>query len=173
MKTDRKHERFVRRLETEFSSEDKNYRGISSDLSTNGLFIRTIHPFAPGSIIDITIHLPDGATSRLKGRVRRAIKTHITTFKNGMGVELIEKDFHYINFLKTFMPDVQGAPSDEKIRYETETHPKPDIKAESNSFDFLILACSKCGVKNKVRTSKMSLGPKCGKCGSALVINQA
>lgn len=173
MKTDRKQERFVRRLETEFSSQDKKYRGISSDLSTNGLFIRTHHPFTPGSIVDITIHLPGGLTSRLKGRVRRALKTPIATLKNGMGVELIEKDSNYINFLKTFMPDDQGTPQAEEILSETVTQTKTETKVGPDPSDFLILACSKCGVKNKVHKSKMSLGPKCGKCGSPLVINLA
>lgn len=154
-KRKREHSRFIRRLETEFSAEGKNYRGISSDLSINGLFIRTNHAFAPGSIIDLTIHLPGGATSKLKGKVMRALKTPIVSLKNGMGIKLIEKDSHYINFMKSYSPDNQ------------------EKTTESTSSDFLIISCSKCGVKNKVHKSKTSLGPKCGKCGFSLIINLA
>lgn len=173
MKTDRKFDRFIRRLETEFIAEDKSYRGISSDLSQTGLFIRTNHAFAPGSILDIKIYLPDGAISKMKGKVMRAFKTPIISLKNGMGVVLLEKDSHYINFMKTFSPDIQDNTSSESTASGTEAQAKPDKKAEPDSSDFLILTCSKCGAKNKVYKSKTAFGPKCGKCKSPLIINLA
>ncbi|MBI5639775.1 MAG: PilZ domain-containing protein [Nitrospirae bacterium] len=164
----RRHERFVRRLETEFSAEGKEYRAISSDLSLNGLFIRTNHAFAPGSLIDIVIHLPDGSTSRMRGRVRRALKTTVVSLKNGMGVELIDKDSHYMNFMKSFYPDLQEEnkrPSDQKA--QADYTPRP---SHEGTTDFMIVQCIKCGVKNKISKSKIPFGPKCGKCGSALII---
>lgn len=163
----RKCDRFVRRLETEFSGEGKNYRGISSDLSRSGLFIRTNHAFAPGTIIDIVIHLPDGTSSKLKGTVRRALKTPAVSIKNGMGIELIEKDDFYARFLDTFFPDEEGTgqkTADGTQRPETIREvPKPA------SAEFMIVICVHCNVRNRVRSSKVAFGPKCGRCGHALV----
>lgn len=141
---ERQHERFTRRLETKFSSGDLSFTGISSNLSEGGLFIRTQRGFAPGTIIAIELALPDGKISFLKGRVKRSIRTSISTHqsKNGMGVELIEKDAAYINFIKSFA---------------------------TNLPEFQIISCPNCGVKNKVLSTKLSMKPKCGKCGTSLV----
>lgn len=141
---ERQHERFTKRLETKFSSGDLSFTGISSNLSEGGLFIRTQRGFAPGTIIDIELVLPDGKTSFLKGRVKRSIRTSISTHqsKNGMGVELIEKDAAYINFIKSFA---------------------------TNLPEFQIISCPNCRVKNKIPVRKLSMGPKCGKCGTPLV----
>jgi Tfp pilus assembly protein PilZ len=155
----------VRRLETEFSAEGKNYRAISSDLSYGGLFIRTNHAFTPGTVIDIVIHLPDGTSSRLKGRVRRALKTTVVSLKNGMGIELIEKDPHYDRFILTFTGGGEeetgpsaGAATQEAIR----EIPKPALE------EFLIVACGQCNVRNKVKRARIAAGPRCGKCGQPL-----
>ena len=104
MKTRRGHDRFIRRLETEFTAENKNYRGISSDLSISGLFIRTQHAFAPDTLLDIVIHLPDSTDVKLRGKVRRSIKTPVVSIKNGMGIEILENDPRYINFVKSVFP---------------------------------------------------------------------
>lgn len=135
---DRSSERFVRRLETEFSTEEKTFRGISSDLSEAGLFIRTRHGLAPGSVIDIRIYLPDGTVSRLKGAVKRTVKMDSMAVKNGMGIAILEKDSNYMNFMKT------------------------------QSGELVIVACSNCGTRNKIPKDKLSLGPRCGKCKTPL-----
>ncbi|MEW6109069.1 MAG: PilZ domain-containing protein [Nitrospirota bacterium] len=170
MRSDRKQERFIRRLETEFSADNKTYRGISSDLSLTGLFIRTNHAFAPGSVIDITIHLPEGVTSKLRGKVRRAFKTPFVALKNGMGIELTERDSNYINFIKTYLSEDEFKAPSEKAKTGTESAAKKEAPSGAVNQDFLILSCSKCGAKNKVPGSKISMGPKCGKCGSQLII---
>src|SRR6266498_2503650 len=103
-----RYKRFTKRLEATFSSGNLRFRGISSNLSENGLFIRTQHGLKPGSIIDIEIFLPDGLQSRLKGEVMRTVKTSLSTIKNGMGIELIEKDKNYLEFLRNFYAGVDG-----------------------------------------------------------------
>jgi ribosomal protein S27E len=170
LRSRRKHERFVRRLETEFSSEGKVFRGISSDFSVTGVFIRTKNPFSPGSIIDIKIHLPEGSTSNMKGKVMRAIKSNLGAMKNGMGISLLEKDIYYINFMKTFSPDIDEEPTQKTEHYES-NEIKTEKKPEPSGQDFLVLSCSNCRAKNKVPRSRLSQGPKCGKCGSPLVIS--
>lgn len=147
-----RHTRFTKRLEARFSSGGMSFAGISSNLSESGLFIRTNRGFAPDTAIDIEMVMPDGKISSLKGFVRRTIKTPLSS-KNGMGVELIEKDAAYINFLKSFT---------EEPETDTEKITPPE---------FQIISCPNCGVKNKVSSEKLSLGPKCGRCGTPLTIN--
>lgn len=166
MRPRRRHERFVRRLETEFVGEGKNYRAISSDFSRYGLFIRTNHAFVPGTELDIVIHLPDGTHCRLKGLVRRAIKTPIVSLKNGMGIELTSRDTNYIKFLKEFDPTETEEPCSFTAHAPSQADArKPDRSA---SPEFVIIACKECGVRNKVRSERLSHGPRCGKCGCPL-----
>jgi hypothetical protein len=170
LRSRRKDERFIRRLETEFVADNKNYRGISSDLSLNGLFIRTQHAFAPDTLVDIVIHLPDAANVRLKGMVRRSIKTPIISIKNGMGIEIIENDPQYIAFIKTVYPDAGTAETAEGPHLKTSFHEHVDepLRPAPPPPEFTIIACPGCGIKNKINNAKLSLGPKCGKCGSLL-----
>ncbi len=148
-----RHPRFTKRLEVRFTSGGLSFTGILSNLSESGLFIRTNRGFAPGTVIDIELVMPDGRKSRLKANVVRTIKTPLSSLKNGMGVELIEKDETYIDFLRSFV--------EEK---ETDT-------VNITPTEFQIISCPNCGVKNKVSKEKLPLGPKCGRCGTPLTIN--
>ena len=144
--------RFTKRLEATFSSGPFTYRGILSDISENGLFIRTNHGFAPGTTVSIEIVMPDNQISHLKGIVRRTIKTPLLAKKNGMGVELTKKDESYVNFFKFNFEE-------KKI----ETEPPPSTP------EFQIVQCPGCGVKNRVLQEKLVLDPKCGRCGTSLI----
>jgi uncharacterized protein (TIGR02266 family) len=150
--------RFMKRLEVKFTSSGDTYKGILSNLSQGGLFIRTKRVFSPGTIIDIELMMPDGTVSLLKGIVRWASKTHLA-IKNGMGIELLEKDTTYMNFIKNFH-EKTGKPFE---------HEEPIEREEPRKFH--IIACSQCGVKNKVLSERISHGPKCGKCGTSLRID--
>jgi len=165
----RRHSRFVRRLETEFTAQDQHYRAISSDFSCSGLFIRTNHAFPPETLIDITIHLPGGKTSVLKGKVRRALKTTVVSLKNGMGIELIEKDQNYSDFMLSFTRECdEPASKPEPGLTPMDTPTEPSGVSETPVSEAVIIACRACGVKNKVRVERLSQGPKCGKCGVPL-----
>lgn len=156
MMSKRQFNRHRKRLETIFTPGTERYSGITSDVSGGGLFIRTRNPFAPGSILDIEIYLPDGKTSKLKGRVKRAIKTQIAAIKNGMGIELLEKDSNYINFVKEIKDSENRATASNAGKSH---EPLPA---------HLIIACANCRAKNKVAREKLSLNPRCGKCGTSL-----
>ena len=97
----REHPRFVKRLKTTFHSNGHVFTGISSNISKNGLFIRTSKGFAPDTIVNIEIVMPDNTISILKGIVIRTIKTPFTSMKNGMGVKLLEKDVTFVNFVES------------------------------------------------------------------------
>ena len=98
----RQDKRYTSRCEIEFSMNGTTYRGISSNLSLNGLFIRTRKPFTPDTAIDLIAHLPNGLTSKLKGITRRAIKNPLDN-QNGMGIELIEKDSNYFDYINSIV----------------------------------------------------------------------
>jgi hypothetical protein len=109
---DKRHfRRFTRRCEAEFTYLGVSNRGLASDFSINGLFIRTNHPFGADTVIDVMVHLPDGSVSSLRGKVKRAMKTDLgraigmqtSGHKNGMGLELVQKDVNYLNFIRSLL----------------------------------------------------------------------
>lgn len=97
----RRHPRFVKRLETRIVSDHISFWSISSDLSKSGLFIRTNRGLNIETIIDIELSLPDNRIALLKGIVRRTTRTGVSSMKNGMGVEIIEKDQAFIDFVNS------------------------------------------------------------------------
>ncbi|MDA8106170.1 MAG: PilZ domain-containing protein [Nitrospiraceae bacterium] len=107
----RQFRRFTRRCEAEFTAGDVTSRGIASDFSLNGLFLKTNYPVTADTLIEITVHLPGGATAKLKGKVKRSMKTAIgkvmgmpvKSLKNGMGVQLIERDAAYLHFIRSLL----------------------------------------------------------------------
>jgi len=133
-----------------FSSGGLSFRGIMSNISANGIFIRTNRGFTPDTIVDIEVVMPDNKISLLKGIVKRTTKTTLSSVKNGMGVELMEKDSIFENFVQS-------------INDETEK------KGEASSpQEFQIISCPVCSVKNKVLCTKIDLALKCGRCGASL-----
>ena len=97
----RKNPRFIKRLEAIIGIDNISYRSISSDVSENGLFIRTKRGFSVDTPVDIELSLPGNKVSFLKGIVRRSIRTPVPTLKNGMGIEIIEKDQAFVDFVKS------------------------------------------------------------------------
>lgn len=102
----RRHRRYIKRCEIEFSTNGTAYRGISSNFSLSGLFIKTSKPFAEDTLVDLIIHLPNGLISELKGIVRRAFRNPVNIQKNGMGIELTEKDSNYDDFINSIFSNV-------------------------------------------------------------------
>ena len=167
MKARRQYRRFIRRLEVEFSSRDRQYRGISSNFSLGGLFVRTNHPFAPGTIVDLTVHLPNGTAAALKGQVKMALKTPVVSLRNGMGVEIIERDPRFVDFVKSLSREESPAEEgDTDTASRSEGAPAGEAKPDPQ--DFSIISCSACGVRNRVPGSRMSQAMRCGKCGASL-----
>lgn len=163
---DRKYQRsprFTRRLEAIFSFGGLKFSGISSDLSESGLFIRTRHGLTPGSRLDIEVYLPEGKICRIKGIVRRTVKTSLSALKNGMGIEIIEKDQNYLDFVKTL-----NTKYTEKQEPEAETQKSEGTTAQSP--EAIIVTCPNCKVKNRIPEQKLTRGAKCGKCGAVLNI---
>lgn len=153
----REAKRYLRRLEAEFEGGGLSGRGLTSDISRKGLFIRTQKALAPGTPVTVKLHLSDGRTSIVKGIVRRAIKVPIyaSEIKNGMGIEIKEMD----GLFESLLMGLEGSCAPEEKKEETQKE------------DFLIITCPSCGVKNKVPAEKAYLGPRCGRCKALLLIN--
>jgi len=107
----RKFKRYLRPCEAEFVVNNIIYSGIASDFSLNGLFMKTVNLFPPSTVLDLTLYLPDGTAAILKGKVQRALKTplgNVATSRakspgNGMGIQLLEKDPTYLNFIRSLI----------------------------------------------------------------------
>lgn len=97
----RRSKRTIKRLEVKFISGDISYRGITSNLSEYGIFVRTTKGLAPGTVLELKLYLPSGETITLSGNVKRTVKTQLYNVKNGMGIELIDPPLKYTEFLKT------------------------------------------------------------------------
>ena len=103
----RRQKRFVKRCTAEFASDGKTYTGLCRNLSLDGLFIKTRKPLGLEKIIEMIVHLPNGSTSKLTGRVTRATREPYSLVlemagipsKDGMGIQLMEKDANYLNFV--------------------------------------------------------------------------
>lgn len=94
------HKRIFKRLEVKFTSDNINRTGITSNLSENGMFVRTRKVLNAGTNLDLELTLPSGEIIKLCGRVARAIITPLHN-KDGMGIELMEIPPNYIEFIKT------------------------------------------------------------------------
>jgi hypothetical protein len=97
----RRHPRFIKRLTATFFVDRQKCRGISSDLSESGLFIRTSRGLAVNTAITIELLLPNDKVSLLKGIVKRTVRTPISSMKNGMGIEITEKDATFTDFVRS------------------------------------------------------------------------
>ncbi|GAB4483606.1 MAG: hypothetical protein OHK006_05170 [Thermodesulfovibrionales bacterium] len=102
----RQRKRKIKRLEVEYTVDERRCIGFSSNFSLAGLFIHSNHPFPPDTPIEITIHLPNG-TSKVRGRVARSVcfpgrkVVGVPVPKNGIGVEVLEKDEAYDRFVES------------------------------------------------------------------------
>jgi len=189
----RRHRRFTKRIEAEFNFGDRKIVGISSDLSERGLFIRTRYPLAIGSAVDLTLYLSGDKTAQVQGIVRRAVKGQSALIKSGMGIELTGYDDTYADFLSNVLgvqviregvsdveykavrggsDRVENTSPSSAVHFnsqETSGDDPPRTESISSQPEFQLIACPSCGIKNKIPTAKLSLGPRCGKCKSPLI----
>jgi Tfp pilus assembly protein PilZ len=101
----RRHPRFIKRLETKISVGNTHFWSISSDLSESGLFIRTNRSCNVNTPVNIELSLPGNRVSFLKGIARRAVRTPFFTMRDGIGIEIIEKDRTFTNFVRSLIEE--------------------------------------------------------------------
>jgi Tfp pilus assembly protein PilZ len=97
----RKNKRLSSKLVTKISSNSLVSWGLLTDVSENGLFIKSNRDFTMGEVIDIELFMPDNNNSLLKGVIMRRVDLPESHRKYGLGIELTEKDMVYRYFLKS------------------------------------------------------------------------
>jgi Tfp pilus assembly protein PilZ len=97
----RKSKRLSMKLHTKLSDDSFVSWGLLSDISENGLFIKSNRDFTMGDAIDIEVFMPDNNNALLKGVIRRKIELPDSHRKYGLGIEVIEKDMVYRHFLRS------------------------------------------------------------------------
>ncbi len=97
----RRSRRIIKRIAVNFGRKDLKHTGITSDISENGLFIRTTRYYSPGSILKINISLPNNGSKTFSGKVVRTYKEppYSSLAKNGVGIEVNTTDDSYIVYL--------------------------------------------------------------------------
>ncbi len=93
--------RFAKSLPIAFRSSDREYNGVSMDFSASGLFILTMEPFKPGTVVIMNLKAPNKKIIRLAGVVIRTIKTGDINIKDGMAIKLNEMPFLYHQLLES------------------------------------------------------------------------
>lgn len=101
MRTKRLYKRYRRRLKTEINAGKFTFNAISTNLSVRGLFIRTQQPFKIGTVFNIKIYLSEDKFCNLKGVVKYSRRVMKFGYSNGMGIEIIQRDEAYTNYIKT------------------------------------------------------------------------
>ncbi len=96
----RQAERYTKRFEIVFHVGDQTFSATTSNLSANGIFIRTRHCYKAGAPVQIELRAPDGDVLYLEGVIKRAIKTKLQIARNGMGVELRQPDRRYLDLVQ-------------------------------------------------------------------------
>jgi Tfp pilus assembly protein PilZ len=94
----RVHKRVFRRLDVKFTSGDISRNAITSNISDNGIFVRTRKVLNQGTELDLELTLPSGEVIQLRGRVARAI---ITPLHNKDNTRNLSK-----RYSKAFLPVV-------------------------------------------------------------------
>ncbi len=104
----RRQKRFKNRVEVQVQKGVVTRRGFANSFSLNGMFVKTSLPFATGATVDVKLHISKDVTSQIKGKVIRADKklmgmvfgTPSKQLKNGMGIEITEKDENYLHLIR-------------------------------------------------------------------------
>lgn len=103
----RRFKRFGPKLMVRIHSGDSRSCGILSNVSQNGMFIRSEGVFEENMIVSIELVLPDNRISSLTGRVKRKTKIPGSNWLFGTGIELVEKDNTFRSFLQSISEQAQ------------------------------------------------------------------
>jgi PilZ domain len=100
----RTDKRLYMKLHVQLNSETVTSWGILTDISENGLFIKSNRDFAADTEINIELVMQDNSTSLLKGIVKRKVDLPEENRKKfGLGIELTEKDFRFMNLVGSLL----------------------------------------------------------------------
>ncbi len=117
----RKDKRFDTKLYVKLHSGSSTAWGLLGDVSERGLFIKSIRSFPIGEEINLEIFMPDNSIASLKATVRRIVELPEQIRKFGVGVEVLERDMIYKDFLKFLNRQVKKPVQTQSSIYEKES----------------------------------------------------
>jgi hypothetical protein len=94
----RRAKRYAKRLPADYKSPKKSGKGFTKNISRVGAYIES-PPLGHGTLIDITLFLPNGKTPSMKGIVRHTDKKNGRD-DEGMGIEFLDVDDEFIHFMQ-------------------------------------------------------------------------
>lgn len=84
-----------------FTCEEEKHRGISSNVSSTGLFIKTRKKFKAGLPVNMTVDKDESQKMNLNGVIARTkITSRFDKFENGIGIGLTEVPQAYKDFME-------------------------------------------------------------------------
>jgi hypothetical protein len=95
----RLNKRYMKRLDAEFIVDGLSFKAIAAKLSESGLFLRTQQARKEGVVVDIKVYLSEHEYCTLRGIVKHSRKERILRERNGMGIEILEKDAKYMDLI--------------------------------------------------------------------------
>lgn len=102
MQDRRASKRHPKRLKVDLkkkSPRSKILKGITENISRKGALIKSTERYPSGTLIDVTLFLPDGSLSTIKGIIR-----HEKGNGHGeMGVEFLEMDDNFVAFMSALL----------------------------------------------------------------------
>jgi hypothetical protein len=139
----RRHERVRKAIEVEHSTASVLGRGKTKNISPGGMLLQAGERYMTGDQINLSVYLPDGSVSRLKGIVRHttpASPGEHAADKHSIGIEFVEVDDVFTNFMAGLVDD---------------------IRAED-------LICPSCGAEYNLTQERVNLAHRCRLCGVLL-----
>ena len=96
----RAYQRFIVKLPVTITAGDRTVKGTTVRVSRKGFFVRAQQSFVAGTVVEATIEFTQTVSFRLKGIVRHVRNLGLIKRDNGMGIEFIEKNQGYEEFMK-------------------------------------------------------------------------
>jgi hypothetical protein len=98
----RRFKRTKKRLEVTINTGTRSFTTYTSNVSINGIFIRTMRVFPKFTTLTLEIKLPSNETITVQGNVKREFKIPAYGYKkNGMGIEILDAPPKYLEFVKS------------------------------------------------------------------------
>lgn len=94
-------QRYIKRHPVVINAGGVSFKGTTVWLSETGFFVRSQKNFNEGVPVDITFYLTEESSCSLKGIVKHAKSIDLYRQKNGMGIQLTEKDQAYLALVRS------------------------------------------------------------------------
>jgi Tfp pilus assembly protein PilZ len=102
----RKDKRKIKRLHITILCGENQHKGISSNFSFSGLFIKTRKKFKPGSSVSMILEVNDSQKMSLRGTIARTkIGSKFDKFNDGIGIQLTTIPQAYKHHVETLIND--------------------------------------------------------------------